>query len=331
MTELTTSARPAHDLTPTHWHRPLVAIAIAAAVLGVISVIMAFVDPVQIVGTNGWLKPIKFSISTSVYAISFAWLIGRRRRWQRTAWWAGTLVTIGMVIELAIIVGAVALGTTSHFNVSTPLHIAMWSIMAGSIGMVWMMSLLVAFAVMRNPEQSRSRNWAIRGALVISLAGLAVAFLMTTPTSGQLSNFQGIAGAHAVGVADGGPGLPLLGWSTVGGDLRVPHFIGMHALQVLPLILMGLEVASRKIRVLQTERVRFRLTALAVIAFAALVAIVTAQALIGQSIVAPRGPIAIALVALAVVVFGGGTLILVREQSLTRVVPLRPRVPAVSR
>lgn len=69
--------------------------------------------------------------------------------------------------------------------------------------------------------------------LVIGLAGMAVGFLMTSPTPEQLHDFHGIAGAHAVGAPDDGPGLPFLGWSTIGGDLRVPHFVGMHALQAL--------------------------------------------------------------------------------------------------
>jgi hypothetical protein len=67
--------------------------------------------------------------------------------------------------------------------------------------------------------------------------GMGLAYLMTWPTAKQLSDYQGISGAHAVGVSDGGPGLPFLGWSTVAGDLRVGHFFGLHSIQVAVILL----------------------------------------------------------------------------------------------
>ena len=124
---------------------------------------------------------------------------------------------------------------------------------------------------------------------MISLIGMALGFLMTIPSAAQIQADDGIVGAHTVGLADGGPGLPLLGWSTVGGDLRIPHFVGMHALQLLPLLLIVLEVLSRRFGTLRDDAVRARLMGLAAIGYAALVAVVTWQALRGQSIVHPDG------------------------------------------
>lgn len=299
----TPTATPAVQATlprPDRWHRPLIGLAVVMAVLTVVTGVLAIADPREILGQNAWFKPLKFVLSTGVYAVTFAWLIGQVRRFRRAADLLGTLAAVGLLVEIVIIAGVAAAGTTSHFNIATPLNGALWTVMAGSIVIVWLASVAVGVTVALSPGPDAARNLAVRGGIILAMIGLGLAFLMTSPTAEQLEDFRGVAGAHAVGVTDGGPGLPFLGWSTEGGDLRIPHFIGMHALQVIPLGLLGLELLSRRVAVLRVQRVRFRLVLIGTLAFAAMLAIITWQALIGEPIVQPSAPIFLAGLATAV-------------------------------
>ena len=121
----------------------------------------------------------------------------------------------------------------------------------------------------------------IRWGLATGLAGMGLAFTMTPPQPGQIDNWEGIAGAHTVGSADGGPGLPFLGWSTEAGDLRIAHFLGLHGLQVFPLlaVVLGVVVSSVTLQraVLHGAAVTYSLV----------VVVTYVQALLGESIVSP--------------------------------------------
>ncbi|GAB3358297.1 hypothetical protein [Modestobacter lapidis] len=281
------TATPAPFTRPAN--RPLLALAALMAVTAVVTAVLAVVDPVQIVGRNGWLKPLKFAISIGIYAVTIAWLLDRLpERRQRAGRIVAGVITAALVVEIVIITGAVAAGTTSHFNVSSPLATTLWATMGTAIAVVWLVTLVLAALLWRSPDDA-ARQLAIRAGLVLGLAGMAVAFLMTTPTPEQLDGFAGVAGAHAVGVPDDGPGLPLLGWSTTGGDLRVPHFVGMHALQALPLLTLALEALARRLPALADPGTRFRVVAVVSGGYAALLALLTLQALAGIPVTEPLG------------------------------------------
>ena len=146
------------------------------------------------------------------------------------------------------------------------------------------MVLTVMF--IRSPGVDQVMKRAFTWGLVVSIAGMGVAFLMTGPTAEQLADFQGVAGAHTVGSEDGGPGIPLFGWSTVAGDVRVPHFVGLHALQLIPLAVFFLRT---KISVTGVDFIG--------VGYLIVVGLLTAQALAGQSVVAPSPAFALGIIA----------------------------------
>lgn len=280
------------------WHLPLLLLSALMALTGLVSVVGLVVDPREIVGAPAWAKPLKFSISFLLYALTLSWLIGQVRSARRLAWWLGTVAAMAVVVEMVIIVGAVVADTTSHFNVTSPFRTALWGIMAISIVVVWLATLVVGVLLFRVRDGDPARSTAVRAGVVIGLTGLALGFLMTGPTAAQLDDWQGISGAHTVGAADGGAGLFLLGWSTVAGDLRVPHFVGMHALQLLPISAILLEVAARRVPGLRSPRARRQVLRVLAALYAAVVAVLTFQALAGQSVVHPSPDVVVGSAAL---------------------------------
>ena len=273
--------------SPLHWHRPLMILAAAMVLSSAACLVGLAVDDRILTGQPIWLKPLKFSLSIGIYAVSWAWLIHQLRRFQRQAWWAGTAAAVFLLIEQIIILGDVIRGSASHFNTSTPFNSAMWAVMAGSIAVVWIATLFVSALLFRNPGPDRARNLVVRLGAVLAVVGMALGFLMTIPTAAQIVAGGSTIGAHTVGLADGGPGLPFFGWSTVGGDLRIPHFIGMHALQALPVLLILLEAGGRRSSRLRSVAVRSRLILVAASGYFAVLALLTWQALRGQSIAHP--------------------------------------------
>ena len=194
-------------------------------------------DSRQLLGASVWEKPIKFFISSAIFSFTYSWLssfITRGGRWVKLA---GLFIAVSLTVELVLISAMAILGTTSHFNVSSPTAIVIWSLMATFISIVLFSTIFISLMIMFQKQQEFNLKLALALGSINTALGMGLAYLMTWPTATQLANYQGIAGAHAVGVSDGGPGLPFLGWSTVAGDLRVGHFFGLHSIQVAAILL----------------------------------------------------------------------------------------------
>ncbi len=273
------------------WRRnaPLTALVIGMVAALVVFLIGLVIDPRVITGAPAWLKPAKFAISIAIYGATLLWLLtfvtDRPRLVAVISW----LVALGVGIELVLIAMQAFRGTTSHFNVATTFDATVFGVMAGVIAAVWLLTALVAVLLFRRQFASPAIVWGVRLGLLISLVGMAIAFRMPQPTPQQEAQMDAagsspIVGAHAVGVEDGGPGLPIVGWSTEGGDVRVAHFVGLHALQVLPVLGLLLTIYAPG---WLSARDRARTVGVAGALWLALTLIAFWQALRGQPLIRP--------------------------------------------
>jgi Domain of unknown function (DUF4281) len=267
-------------------HRPLALLTAGSGALLVASLGLALVDARQVMGTPVWMKPAKFAASVGLAAATLAWILGqmqgaRARRLHR----AGTVVGVVAALELVVITVQAARGVPSHFNNATRMDAALFTAMGAAISGLWLAELVIALHALRHRFATPARTWGIRLGLVGTLLGGAVGFVMPRPTPAQMATLRAgrptpLLGAHAVGVPDGGPGLPVTRWSTRGGDLRAPHFFGLHALQVLPLAAW---LAERRRRRPATARPVIALG----VGWIGLTVVLLWQALRGQPVIAP--------------------------------------------
>ena len=244
-----------------------------------------WLDPRTISGAPAWLKPAKFGASTAIYSLTLAWLFRYLGAWRRTRRIASWTTASVLVMEVAIIALQAWRGTTSHFNVGTPLDGALFGIMGAGIFLQTAVSIAVAVALWRERFADPALGWALRLGMTLTIIGASTGWLMVRPTEAQLAEARAgrvmpVAGAHTVGAPDGGAGLPGTGWSVAHGDLRVPHFVGLHAVQAL-----GLFTAFVATRWSVARRIRLVLAAAS--SYTALFALLLWQSLRGQSILQP--------------------------------------------
>ena len=211
--------------------------------LMIIFLLLMMVDHRQLLGVNVWNKPFKFAASIFLYLLTFAYLVEyvkhlRIKRFIEV----GTAIT--MIVEIVLISMQAARGVRSHFNMDSTFDSIIFSFMGVSIAFATIFACVLAgyFSFFPPKEIPNYINRAIQFGLWISILGSAIGGYM----SAQLQ--------HTVGAPDGGPGLPLLNWSMEYGDMRISHFVGLHALQIIPLLALIIG------KIVKQPKVRMRLT-----------------------------------------------------------------------
>ena len=203
----------------------------------VFSLLIAMILPFegrQVLGINLWIKPLKFSLSIAAFLITSYFLLlplAYSPAKQATFSW---ILLITMLIEIICMVFQAARAQLSHFNITDPIGSMMFPLMGMAITVAYLVYAILLFDYFKSEiNLSPPLLWSIRLGIIIFLFGAVSGFMMASGLK------------HTIGMEDGGPGLAFVNWSTIAGDLRVSHFFSIHAIQILPLSMIGvLQITS---------------------------------------------------------------------------------------
>jgi hypothetical protein len=227
---------------------PLFWVGLALLLIGLATLALTIIDARQFQGVSVWLKPFKFQLSTGVYLLTLAlfmsWLPAQALD-ARAARYVVWVAVIAGLFEVAYITWQGGQGLASHFNTKTPFLATMYTLMGVGAVALASASLVLGVLIARTGAYGLPR--ALKLAVVL---GLVLTFVIGTGFGGYLSAQRG--GHWVGGVLSDGGGLPLVKWSRSGGDLRVAHFFGIHAMHFIP----AFAVALGAVRAPQSSAVR---------------------------------------------------------------------------
>jgi hypothetical protein len=180
-------------------------------------------------GVSVWVKPWKFQVSLAVHLMTLALvaaLVAPTPKLTRQLRWMSVVAVVASLFEIAYISWRASRGEASHFNVGTPLAGAMYSLMGIGAVSLTLCAGWLGWRVLRDPKPTLSRvvQHGVGWGLII---GCVLGTLSGAYVSAQTGHWVG-------GTLSDANTLPIVKWSLDGGDLRVAHFFGLHAMQILP-------------------------------------------------------------------------------------------------
>ena len=192
--------------------------------LSIIFLVLTKITSTQVHGVNAWFKPFKFAVSIGLFSWTMALYCDYLSDFNVTPFnW--TVITL-FGFELIYIIFQASKGQLSHFNISTPTHSLIYSLMGLIAVLVTLYTAYIGlqFLTQSFPNLPNYYVWSIRLGILI--------FIVFSFEGGLMGSRMN----HSVGAINDNSNWWILGWSKTVGDLRVSHFIGMHALQILPLL-----------------------------------------------------------------------------------------------
>jgi hypothetical protein len=192
--------------------------------LSIVFIVLTRFTSTQVFNVNAWYKPFKFAFSTFLFAWAMAWYCYYLPDFNIKLFNWSVIILLGF--EIIYIAFQANKGQLSHYNISTPVYAALYSMMAIAATLVTLYTAYVGilFFINKFPDLPNYYLWAIRLGIIIFVIFSFEGFAM-----GSRLN-------HSVGALNNNSNWFIVGWSKTVGDLRVSHFIGMHALQILPLL-----------------------------------------------------------------------------------------------
>jgi hypothetical protein len=174
---------------------------------------------------NLWVKPLKFLISVVPYMLTLPGLLSLLPFSDKKKHRFANLISLSMLMENLCISSQAFRGQFSHYNNSTVYNLIVFNIMALFILINTIYAAILFIAVLRVRQSPQAH-------LVIAFRYALFLFLLASAGGG----FMIAHNQHSVGAADSVAGMFFTNWNRSGGDLRIMHFFGIHALQILPLI-----------------------------------------------------------------------------------------------
>ncbi len=209
--------------SPLLWWTSLAFLALFATCL-----LFAVIDPRLFNGISVWVKPAKFYLSLAVHMLTLCFgimlLPQRTRKSRLVAFVTVTMVSMA-IFEMSYITFRAARAEASHFNTSSEIAALLYNLMGAGAAAIMVVTAILGVQILRHGPASLLARATGGSFILAAVLTLVVGFTL------------GGTGSHWIGGdRTDATGLPIFGWSTTGGDLRVSHFLGLHLMQVLPAV-----------------------------------------------------------------------------------------------